>query len=133
STAAPERGGAPRRSLRQEAGFGEARFGRHARRPRDGRANGPAWFVLDDRGGCITSTGEGETMETGQWVRRGSTITLHDTGPSTGPSLEGEQFFSDLVSDVSGWAQRGADYIGSRFGSPAVAPTAPGAAPSAPS
>lgn len=72
-------------------------------------------------------------MHTGHWVRQGSTITLHDMGPSPGRSPEGEFFFSDLVGDLSRWARQGASYIGSRFGSPAaVAPIPLGPAPAAP-
>lgn len=71
-------------------------------------------------------------MQTGQWVRQGSTITLDNTGPSAGPSPENELFLSDLYSNLSGWAKQGASYIGSGFGSPAVVPTQPRTAPSAP-
>ena len=80
-------------------------------------------------------------MQTGQWVRRGSTITLDYTGPSPGQSPEGELFLSDLVSNLGTWAKQGASYVGSRFGAPAMAPpqrrpapsvTRPRAAPAAP-
>lgn len=66
-------------------------------------------------------------MQTGTWIRRGSTIELLESGPpakasretSTNASSEEDEFLSDLFNSVTSRARQGVDALKSRSWAPA--------------